>query len=67
MTKAKYLGIGEVATMFGVSKGLLYKMVQDGDVKALKLRMRFVISQEEVKRLETALQVKPRKKRAGQA
>lgn len=65
--RAKYYPIIEVAEMFGVSKHTVYNMINDGDVKALKLRDRYVISQQEVTRLETTLVVKPRKKRTGQA
>lgn len=46
--KKRALSITEVAEILGVSRPTIYKMIQDGEIPALRLRRRYVIPIEEL-------------------
>lgn len=46
--KKRALSITEVAELLGVSRPTIYKMIQEGEIPALRLRRRYVIPVEEL-------------------
>ena len=53
LTKRRYLRVDEVARYFGVSDRTIYRLVDLGDLKVIRLRDCIRISVEEVREFET--------------
>ena len=51
----RYLRIDEVADYFAVSDRTIYRLVDDGDLQAIRIRSCRRVSQEEIKRFEERL------------
>lgn len=51
----RYWRIDEVAGYFAVSERTIYRLVDDGDLQAIRIRSCRRVSQEEIKRFEERL------------